>query len=124
MPLFLSRTNRRALVCPLVFCLVVVAVAQVAAHGVHDVANLDVGLQSLGGEHVVEGQVLLGLGLGGESVDLVETVGGVAVLPDAPVVVNEGVVHEEDRVTGRRGDVGHDSADTVVAVGVRTGNIC
>lgn len=43
---------------------------------------------------------------------------GVHVLPDAEVVVDEGVVHPEDGVRGRGGDVGHYGADAVVAVGV------
>ena len=41
---------------------------------------------------------------------------GVLVLPDAEVVVDERVVHPEDRVAGGGGDVGHDGADAVVTV--------
>ena len=43
---------------------------------------------------------------------------GVDILPDAEVVVDEGVVHPEDGVRGRGTDVGHYGADAVVAVGV------
>lgn len=46
--------------------------------------------------------------------------GRVGVLPDAEVVVDEGVVHPEDGVAGTGRDVGHHSSDAVVAVCVRT----
>ena len=100
--------------------LVVVAVTQVTTHGVHNVADLDIRLETEGGKGVVEGEGLLGLGSGGPSVDLVETVLDVVVLPQAPVVVDKAVVEEERRVTRGGSNVGHDGTDRVVAVGVGT----
>lgn len=52
-------------------------------------------------------------------VDLVQPGGWVGRLPGPAVPIDEGVVHEEERVAGGRADVGHDGADAVVAVGVR-----
>jgi len=101
--------------------LIVVLVAQVGCCGIHDVPDLNVGSQAPRRESVVEGQGAAAV-LVGRAGDVVQTRRVGIVLPDAPLVVDEAVVHEEDGVTGRRGDVGHDAAtgaDTVVAVGVR-----
>jgi len=99
---------------------IVVLVAQVCPLGIHDVPDLDVGPQAPRRENIVEGQGAAAV-LVGRAGDIAQTV-AVVVLPDAPLMVDEAVMHEEDRVTRRRSNVRHSAAtgaDTVVAVGMR-----
>lgn len=97
--------------------LVVVSVANVTAEGVQDVTDLKIRGKAVTAELSVEGDGgarALGVGTAAD--------GGAArrvrVLPDAESVVDEQVVHEEDRVTNGRGHFSHDSANAVVAVTV------
>ena len=85
-----------------------------AAHGVHNITNRHIRAQSPHIHNRIHRQrdpeVVVAVEGGGTD--------GVDVLPDAEVVVDEGVVHPEDGVRGRGTDVGHHGADAVVAVGV------
>ena len=58
-----------------------------------------------------------------DTVDTRRTSGDVHVLPDAEAVVDERVVHVEDRVAGAGRDISHHTADTVVSKGVGSGHI-
>ena len=46
--------------------------------------------------------------------------GSGGVLPDTEAMVDKGMVHPEDGVAGARGNIGHDTANAVVAKGVGT----
>jgi hypothetical protein len=86
------------------------------AHRVHDTANRHIRAQTPKGNNRVHGQ---------RHAEVVIAVDGrgacrIHVLPYAEVVVDERVVHPEDRVAGTGRDVGHHGADAVVAVGVRS----
>lgn len=87
-----------------------------AAHRVHDIANLNIRADATNGDDGVHrervAEVVIAVDGGGAC--------RVGVLPDAEVVVDEGVVHPEDRVRGGCRDVRHDGADAVVAIGVGT----
>jgi len=83
-------------------------------HGVHDTTNRHIRAQTPQRNDRIHGQgnaeVVVSVDGGGAC--------GVYVLPYAEVVVDEGVVHPEDRVTWGGRYVGHHGADAVVAVGV------
>lgn len=98
--------------------LVVVGVAQPRVLGVKNVFNRHVGADSLGREVGLGGHLSAGLSGGGASGNR-GPASFVLRLPDLPVPVDEGVVHEEGGVTRRAGDFGHDGTNTVVTVGVR-----
>jgi len=91
--------------------LIVVSVAQIRIEGVEEIADPEVGADSVHGNDGVEGD--------GPSVDVVAVDGrdarGLLVLPDTEVAVDEAVVEPEDGVTNRGVDVRHDGADTIVA---------
>jgi hypothetical protein len=86
------------------------------AHRIHDIANLHIWSDASHRHDRVHRQRVT---------EVVIAVDGrrasrVLVLPDAEVMVDEGVVHPEDGVTGTGRDVRHDGSDTVVSVGMRT----
>ena len=86
------------------------------AHRVHDTTNRHIRAQTPKGNNRVHSQGHA------EVVIAVDGSGAcrIHVLPYAEVVVDERVVHPEDRVAGTGRDVGHHGADAVVAVGVRS----
>ena len=49
---------------------------------------------------------------------------GVGTLPHTVGVVDEQVVHPEGRVAGAGIDIGHDTSNTVMAIGVRSALVC
>jgi hypothetical protein len=110
----ISREVKRFVKAPLV----VVPVAHLLRLGVEYVVDSDIRCETLHVDHSVHGDGVA------ECVLAVDTrssdAGGVSVLPDAEVVVDESVVEEEDGVGGRGVDVGHDAANAIVAVGVGT----
>jgi hypothetical protein len=85
-------------------------------HRIHDTTNRHIRAQTAQINDRIHGQgnpeVVVAVDGGGAD--------GVHVLPYAEVVVDEGVVHPEDRVARTGRDVGHHGADAVVAVGVRS----
>lgn len=53
-----------------------------------------------------------------DTIDARSTRRRVIVLPDTEAVIDEGVVHPEDRIAGTGRDIGHHATNTVVPVGV------
>lgn len=76
--------------------LLVVDVAQVSGLGVQDIGDTSIGADAVRGQYVVGGD-LVAVAVGG-TVDLVDTVPPLVVLPDLEVAVDEAVVQVKDRI--------------------------
>lgn len=96
--------------------LVVVLVAHRRCNRVHHVPDLHVGHKTVEHNGGIEGK----RGSSSSSAVDVRKACAVGVLPDAEVAVDHAVVEPEDWVTGGSIHIAHDTADTVVAVGVST----
>jgi hypothetical protein len=85
------------------------------SQGVQNITDLDIRSNPTHVDDGIEGQRVAVVV---DAVDRVSTYGRVIVLPDTEAVIDEAVVHIEDRITGAGRDIGHDATDTVVSISV------
>jgi hypothetical protein len=85
------------------------------SQGVQNISNLDIRSNPTHVDDGIEGQRVAVMV---DAVDRVSTYGRVIVLPDTEAVIDEAVVHIEERITGASRDIGHDATDTVVSISV------
>lgn len=87
-----------------------------ATQSIDDISNWDIRSDTTDGHHGVQGQRIA---LVVSSIESRET-GIISFLPDPVAVVNKGMMHPENRVTGTSRNIRHNSTNTIVSICMRT----